>query len=607
MGCVSSRSKKNKAKGSASVPAGFTQSAAHRRANIKMVQNMLLIWLDANINDNNADSQNTITQLRQVINTIEAFDDGENCIQFLEEIRDEKACMIISGSLGRHIVPRVHDMSQVDSIFIFCSNKRYHERWVTNWSKVKGVFTDINLICDALKQSAKDCEHNAIRFTMMDTGKDISRRNLDQLDPMFMYTHIMKEILLEIEFEDKHILNFTKYCQQTLEQDNKKELDNVKLLERDYHIKTPIWWYTLDSFLYGMLNRALARSEVDVIIKMGFFIGDIHRHITELHKNQFAGENANEKFIVYRGQGMSKEDLENVSKNKGGLISFNNFLSTSKTEKVAMDFLKRALSIHDRVGVLFVITIGPAQSTTPFASVAEVGYFKNEEDEILFAMHTVFRIKRIGQADKNPRIFRVELELTNDNDKDLQALTGTIREETYPDEAGWQRLAEVLVMKLGQPVKAEEIYQILMKQESRDNKKGYLYNRLGLCKLKQAEYTEAIQFYEKSIETYEMYSQEDHLGIAWSYSNLGLVYSNMSEYENAHSYYEKALVIRQQSLPFNHPDLASSYNNIGNVCYNMSEYEKAHSYYEKALTIRQGSLPSKHPDLATSHNNIGLV
>ncbi|CAF1297967.1 unnamed protein product [Didymodactylos carnosus] len=355
-----------------------------------------------------------------------------------------------------------------------------------------------------------------------------------------------------------------------------------------------------------MLNRALARSEVDTIIKMGFFIRDLHRHIDELHKKQFASKNANEKFIVYRGQGMSKEDLEKISKTKGGLISFNNFLSTSKTETVALDFLKHALSIPDRIGVLFVIIVDPAQSTTPFASVAEVGYFKNE-DEILFAMHTVFRIKRIERADENPRIFRVELELTDDNDKDLQVLTKTIREETYPDEAGWQRLAEVLVMKLGQPVKAEEIYRILMEQESKDNRKGYLYNRLGLCKLKQAEYVEAIRFYEKSIEAYEMYSPEDHLGTAWSYSNLGLVYSNMSGYEKAHSYYEKALAIRQQSLPFNHPDLASSYNNIGNVCYNTGEYLKAHSYYEKALTIRQRSLPSKHPDLGTSHNNIGLV
>ena len=355
-----------------------------------------------------------------------------------------------------------------------------------------------------------------------------------------------------------------------------------------------------------MLNRALGRSDIDVIIKMGFFIGDLHRHIDELHKKQFTSVNTNTKFVVYRGQGMSKNNFEKMLRTKGGLISFNNFLSTSKTDMVAMDFVKRALSKPDNTGVLLVITVDPAQSSTPFASVSEVGYFKDEEDEILFSMHTIFRIKDIRPVDESPRLFRVELELTNDNDNDLQMLTKRIREETYPDEEGWHRLGEVLVVKLGQSVKAEEIYRILLQDKTKDSKKGQLYNRLGLCKLKQAEYEEAIPLYEKSIEMYEMHSSKDP-GIAWSFSNLGLVYSNMGEYEKALSYYEKALTIRQQLLLPNHVDLASSHNNIGNVCYNMGEYVKAFSYYEKALTIRQESLPSKHPDLATSYNNIGLV
>ena len=63
--------------------------------------------------------------------------------------------MIISGALGQHIVPVVHNMSQVDSIFIFCSNKQYHEQWTKEWSKIKGVFTKITPICEALKQAAQ--------------------------------------------------------------------------------------------------------------------------------------------------------------------------------------------------------------------------------------------------------------------------------------------------------------------------------------------------------------------------------------------------------------------------------------------------------------------
>ena len=122
-----------------------------------MVQNVLLIWLDNKIDESIANFPNTMTQLRRVVNEINTFTDGPKCIQFLEDIDNEKACMIISGSLGEHIVPRIHNMSQVDSIFIFCSNKQYHEQWAKEWPKIKGVFTDIGPICEALKKAAQQC------------------------------------------------------------------------------------------------------------------------------------------------------------------------------------------------------------------------------------------------------------------------------------------------------------------------------------------------------------------------------------------------------------------------------------------------------------------
>jgi hypothetical protein len=137
-----------------------------------------------------------VTQLRRMVNDVNTFTDGDGCIQFIEDINDNKVCMIISGSLGQHIVPRVHNMSQVDSIFIFCGNKKRHEQWTKEWSKIKGVFTEITPICEALKQASRQWEQNAILISFVATGGDATNKNLNRLDPMFMYTQIMKEILL---------------------------------------------------------------------------------------------------------------------------------------------------------------------------------------------------------------------------------------------------------------------------------------------------------------------------------------------------------------------------------------------------------------------------
>jgi hypothetical protein len=186
-------------------------AAVRRRVNIKIVQNVLLIWLDSNIDDRNADCRNTIIQLRRVVNTINTFCDGEQCVEFVRTINNEKACMIISGSLGQRIVPLIHSMPQVDSIFIFCGNKTPHERWAKEWSKIKGVFTSISPICESLKQAAQQCERNAIPISFVPTSSDASGKNLNQLDSSFMYTQILKEILLTINFDQEHIKQFVDY------------------------------------------------------------------------------------------------------------------------------------------------------------------------------------------------------------------------------------------------------------------------------------------------------------------------------------------------------------------------------------------------------------
>ena len=580
-------------------------TAPPRRINVQMVQNVLLIWLDGNIDENNSDCRNTITQLRRSMNNISIFTDGEECVQFLEDMQDEKSCMIISGTLGQQIVPRIHNLTQVDTIFIFCGNKQYHEEWAKNWPKIKGVFTEINPICEALKKTAKQCEQDAIPISIMATTGDISSKKLDQLEPSFMYTQIMKEILLTIKFEEQHIKEYIDHCRNAFAK-NPAELDNINQFEQQYHDQIAIWWYTKECFLYRMLNLALRQLDVDIVVKMGFFIADLHRHITQLHQKQFGGDNSDNVFKVYRGQGMAKSQFEELQQTKGGLLSFDNFLSTSKKREVSMDFAKRGSINSDMVGILFVMIIDPTQSTTPFASINDVGAYGNNEDEVLFAMHTVFRIQDIQSMGGNGRLFRVKLTLTSDNDKDLHALTDRIREESFPECAGWYRLGEVLG-KMSQFQKAQEVYEMLLEQATEEGGKSPIYHQLGLMKYEQGEYQEAIEFYEKSFAIEEKITPLRHTNLAMSYNNISSVYSSMGEYPKALSSLEKALAIQEQSLPSNHRDLANSYNNVGAVYDNMGEYPKALSYYEKALLIWQQSLPSNHPNLAGSYNNIGAV
>ncbi|CAF1157433.1 unnamed protein product [Adineta steineri] len=580
-----------------------TSTLSRFRTHPRVIQNFVLIWLDPYMDQGLDDEcRDIIKQVRSIINSIHIFSNPNQCVKFLDEIKYEKVFMIISGVLGQCTIPHIHHMTKIDSIYIFCGVKAQHDPWAKTWKKIKGVFTQIAPMCALLKQDIQKCEQNIVSLSFV-APTDASEQNLDQLDQSFMYTQILKEILLEIKYDDQSVKEFVSYCQNQYV-NNSIELNFLEVFEKDYYKHSPIYWYTHPGCIYSVLNRALRTHEVDTIIKMRFFIHDLYEEINKLYVKQTTGQEKH-SFIVYRGQGLSKEDFEKLLRAKGGLMSFNNFLSTSKKREVSLEFSEDALNNTELIGVLFKMVIDQSELATPYALINEVeSYFKNEE-EILFSMHTVFRIGEIKQIQKNNRLYQVILTLTNSKNKQLSALTELLREETN-GSTGWHRLG-MLLIKLGKFDKAEQVYRTLFDQTNDKNEKALLFHQLGLVKRNQGDYNEALSLYKQTLEIYQEIQPSDDLNLATTYNNIGQVQNNMGNYDEALSCYGKSLEIYQKILPEDHPSLATSYNNIGLVYKNMGDYRQAFSSHEKALEIEQKILPSNHPSLATSYKNIGLV
>ncbi|CAF1434047.1 unnamed protein product [Adineta steineri] len=401
-----------------------------------------------------------------------------------------------------------------------------------------------------------------------------------------------------MEHNEKSIKDFITYCRQ----DNSKSSINIDKFEKEYRAQSAIWWYTYPSFIYSMLNDGLRTMDADIIITVGFFLRDVHEQIQQLYEHQVSIYER-KSFVVYRGQGLLKSDFEKLQKTQGGLMSFNNFLSTSKDKEISIDCADIASTVPDKVGILFIMSIDPCIKSTPFACIKEVSAIESEE-EVLFSMHTVFRVGTIERMENNNELYQVELQLTSDDDEQLQLLTDRIRKEI--SGVGWQRLGDLL-LKIGQLNKAEELYNALLEQTSDKSEKAIYYNQLGYVYSTLGDYGNAISYYEQGLKIQQKILPSDHPNLATTYNNIGSVHDNMAEYSNALSFHKKALEIQQKTLSSNHPDLAISYNNIGLVYLNIGEYSKALSFYEKALEIEQKSLLSNHPSLATSYSNIGLV
>ncbi|CAF4879391.1 unnamed protein product, partial [Rotaria socialis] len=83
----------------------------------RIVQNFLLVWLDANIDEGKEDFQKSLAQLRKIFVTVEPFTDVGQCVDYLTSIDDQKVYLITSASLGQMAVPLIHDIAQLDKIF----------------------------------------------------------------------------------------------------------------------------------------------------------------------------------------------------------------------------------------------------------------------------------------------------------------------------------------------------------------------------------------------------------------------------------------------------------------------------------------------------------
>ncbi|CAF4094341.1 unnamed protein product [Adineta steineri] len=574
-----------------------TASSNIRQPQQRMAQSCLVLCVDTGIKQTNQDCFDTLFQLKNMVDDVNLCTTPDQCIQILNQVDYERAFIIASGSLGEHLVPKIHGMSQLDAIYILHDNKCRYEGWTQNWTKIKGVHTNINEICEALQLAVKECDQDSTAVSFLTVPKMASTKNLNELEPTFMYTQVFKEILLDMQHDEQAIRQFIAYCRNN----NSLSPINIDRFEKKYHAQSAIWWYSSCN-IYFMLNNALRTLDADAIITMGFFMSHLHQQIQQLYEQQ-VNSYGRKPFIVYRGQGLLKSDFEKLQKTKGGLMSFNNFLSTSKDKQVSLQFARRASRKPDMVGIIFIMSIDPCLKSTPFASIKEKSPYKKQE-EILFSMHTVFRVGAVKQINNENQLYQVELQLTSDDDQQLRLLTNRIREEV--GGTGWQRLGSLL-LKIGQINKAEELYNILLEQTSDESEKALYYNQLGYIKDDQGDYEKAICYFEQGLEIQQRTLPSNHSELANSYNNIGSVYNKMGEYSKAPLYYERALEILKKALPSNHLLLAILYNNIGSVHNSMGEYSKALSYYEKALEIWGKSLPSNHPSLATLHNSIGNV
>lgn len=109
-------------------------------AQINLQENNLegtyVIWLDSSVD---ILEENRIAQqkIRSITGHLKLFENIQDCERYLSQASiNDRILLIVSGRLGKEIVPRIHNYRQIFSIYVYCGDKTQHEEWAKHFQKV---------------------------------------------------------------------------------------------------------------------------------------------------------------------------------------------------------------------------------------------------------------------------------------------------------------------------------------------------------------------------------------------------------------------------------------------------------------------------------------
>ncbi|CAF1212797.1 unnamed protein product [Adineta steineri] len=597
-----------------------------------------LIWLDQSVN-NSSENIQAQEQLRTLINHLVTFENEHDCFHYIRSIdKGDRVVLIVSGHLGSVIVPKLIGLRQLASIYVYCKNKKNNQLWANQFNKVKAVVTRLDELIELIRNDKTNEKDEHLPLSILHANNGDKQRSTSDLNGDFLHFQILIDCLMKMKYYDNDKNELITLCKQQYKR-NPNELKKINEFEKGYKSEHALWWYTRDSFLYKMLNKALRVQNIHLLYLFRFLIRHIGKQLT---KNR-----CQTSIRVYRAQLMTNNEIEMMQNSLGEFISINSFFSTSFNYDKAREFFLKTDNLNEYKRVCFVIDADPTiENVNAFGDISRVSFYPGER-EVLFMIGSIFRLVKIRYDEYG--ILIIKMKLFSMNDQSLKELYQHMQKrgkngetnlldfadaltdmskwddaqryyEKYLDEvsstkididkcyAGLGNVAYErgdLDSSLKWHYKALKIRNQTFKADSQCI--GESYNSIANAYQKKKAFPNALESYETALKIFRRIFGNEHIYVATCMNNMGNTYMGMNMYQDALQYYENASVILKKNLPADHVNIGSTYKNIGNVLSSLGHYEQALSYLNSSLEIYKKSRPSLHPSIGSVLRYIGLI
>ncbi|UJR18423.1 hypothetical protein I4U23_005328 [Adineta vaga] len=256
-----------------------------------------------------------------------------------------------------------------------------------------------------------------IKLTMSDRKEQHLN---DRFDVVLLHlVDILRHISTRTHTVDQMML---KRCRQYCA-GNEVELKKLDVFEANYRSDDAIRWYTKDSILFRLLNRALRSEDAEIVLDFRCFILDLYHQLDRIHTDFDRHTLHSQSYTVYRGQQVTMKEINRLKRNINGYIVIKTFLSTSLSEAVAKIFVGDGTQKSISQSILFIIDVSAQiqclNAEKPFGNIRQYSHIEDEE-EVLFIPGTIFLLNAITKSTNE--LWTAHLTLYTGNDEELNKL-----------------------------------------------------------------------------------------------------------------------------------------------------------------------------------------
>ncbi|CAF1140624.1 unnamed protein product [Adineta steineri] len=609
----------------------------------KNLENFTLVWLDEDIFSSNVYADISV-QLRHMINYLKMFNDVMKCSKYITRIRTEKVFLIVSDLMLTKIRSIIDKIPEIVAVYVFRPNESVADiqREVPQFLKLSGIFNDLQLLLNQLRMDIESHTNSIIPMTLLSSieTKEKSIKDLNIEQATFMWFQLLIELLIRSSKDDVSKEDLIHEC-ELFYKNNVVEQQKIGEFKSAYVADDAIRWYTKDSFLYRLLNKAFRTENFEIIYKFRFFIIDLQNQLSTKYLESL--EYLPESLTLYRGQAMNMNEIETFRTNASGFVSFNSFLSTTFNEDLARIFAGEGRTINE--AVLFKMCIDTAKSKKPFAVVTG-----SAEEEVLLSMGMVFQIQSVEHQPSG--LWIITLLAVELNDKQLNEFYNYIYKEQIDPFDGrkkWdspdaqasvtdietkKRVVQkkddsIILVKLGhflndigEPLKAERFYKMALRRllDIRALNSIHLIislcNSIAIARKRRGEFTMAQKTYEKTLELLRLCDQDEPTIIGYYgtvYNNIGELFTHSKEFDEqalkyfeiSNEYFQKQQVILPNKTTVT--NIAITYHSLGIEHFKYDNTLLASQMLQNSLSICERRFSFGHPFFVHIYQSIGKL